>query len=264
MTTGLFGVVFDLDGTLYLGDALIPGADTTLAWLRDRGARVRFVTNNPRQSRAGYAKKLSHLGISAAEDEVVTSATVMVDYLISESEPKWAPYFLLGEAQLRHELEVAGFPVTDGDDGGSVIVSFDTTLTYRKWTLAFRALRRGAKFLATNPDVYCPTPDGGLPDAGMLVAGLEIGTGRVCDMVVGKPSQFLANHLQRSLDLPAERLFMVGDRPETDMVLARRMGAHPVLVQTGVPKNGPATDALWIPSVRDLPDALVNLVVGYH
>lgn len=254
------GVVFDLDGTLYMGGDIIPGAAEAVLTLRRWGASLKFVTNNPRKSRDAYAQKLCRLGVEAHPSEVVTSANLMVSYLQQEADDTWAPYLLLGERQLQTELEAAGFPVVESSDARTVVVSFDTTLDYAKWTACFRALRNGARFVATNPDVYCPTPDGGLPDAGMLLAGLEKGTGRTCSAIVGKPSSFLADYLLRTLLVSRGHLFMVGDRPETDMLLARRMQAHPVLVDTGVPKLQEIRDAHRIPSVAALPDLIQRLL----
>lgn len=254
-----FGVAFDLDGTLYLGDEAIPGAPAAVKALRARGARLRFVTNNPRKSREAYADKLTRLGIAAAPEEVLTSANLMVRFLDAPG-TDWGRILVIGEDQLVGELTQAGHLLTERVPADTVIVSFDTTLTYDRLTQGYLALRQGARFLATNPDVYCPTPDGGLPDAGALIAALAAATGRQPEAIVGKPSRFLADQLRRELALPPARMVVVGDRPETDVLLGRRMGARPVLVRTGATKPTPlpadqAPDAL-IASVADLPARL--------
>lgn len=253
------GVVFDLDGTLYLGEDAIAGSPAAVSTLRARGVKIRFVTNNPRKSRDEYAAKLSKLGIAAEPGEVLTSSNLMVRFL-EHSDEDWGSLLVIGERQLQGELQAAGYQLTSTAPAHTVIVSFDTTVTYELLTQAYLALRAGARFLATNPDVYCPTPEGGLPDAGALIAALTAASGRTPEMIVGKPSKFLGAELIRELNLPRERLVVVGDRPETDVLLGRRMGARSVLVATGAAKPDPlpqewAPDAL-LPSVADLPSQL--------
>ncbi len=250
------GVVFDLDGTLYLGDTVIPGAPAAVASLRASGARLRFVTNNPRKSRQAYAAKLTQLGIPAAPEEVLTSSNLMVRYLERSAPATWGSLLVVGETQLQQELKAAGFSLTPQAPAGTVIVSFDTTLTYEVLTQAFLALRGAARFIATNPDVYCPTPDGGLPDAGALIAALQAATGRSPEMIVGKPSDFLASELLHEFDVPPHQLLVVGDRPETDIVLGRRMGVRSLLVETGAnkPRQLPAQ---YMPDARL--DSIANL-----
>jgi arabinose operon protein AraL len=253
------GVVFDLDGTLYLGEDAILGAPEAVAVLRARGHRIRFVTNNPRKSRDAYAAKLTHLGIHADAHEVLTSSNLMIRFL-TQSNQAWGQLLVIGEQQIRNELEAAGFLLSPKAPADTVIVSFDTTVTYEQLTQAFLALRAGARFLATNPDVYCPTPEGGLPDAGALIAALTAATGRTPEMVVGKPSNFLGAELLRELQIAPERVVVVGDRPETDVLLGRRMGARAVLVATGASKPdllpSEHTPDARISSVAELPACL--------
>ncbi len=249
------GVVFDLDGTLYLGETVIPGAPGAVADLRARGARLRFVTNNPRKSREAYAAKLTQLGIPAAAEEVLTSSNLMVRYIQRSTPATWGSLLVVGETQLQQELQAAGFELTRQAPAGTVVVSFDTTLTYQVLTQAFLALRGQARFIATNPDVYCPTPEGGLPDAGALIAALKAATGRSPEMIVGKPSDFLASELLQEFGLPADRILVIGDRPETDVVLGRRMGVRSLLVETGA--NKPAR----LPR-QYLPDARLDSITS--
>jgi len=253
------GFAFDLDGTLYLDDSPIPGAAEAVRWARDHGAAIRFLTNNPRKSREAYAAKLTAVGIAAEPAEVITSTAAMLCYL-REIEAQASRLFVVGERILEQELRDAGMTLTERDDADVVIVSFDTTLTYAKLLTAHRALRKGARFFATNPDAYCPTADGGLPDAGALVAALETSTGRSVELVAGKPSPLLARLLLRELDAPPARCVMVGDRAETDVRFGRRAGMVTVLVRTGATGNAPLPPELEpdyrLDSVADLPLAL--------
>lgn len=241
--------IFDLDGTLYIGDEAIPGAKETLEWVRSQGSKVRFVTNNPRFSSEFYSKKLNDLGIPATEEEIVTSAKFTAEYLKSHS--KFGEIFILGEDQLRQELLSAGLTVVDTDPD-TVIVSFDTTLTYEKLMVAYRALRKGAHFIATNPDVVCPTPDGGLMDAGATIAALEASTGRKNEAVIGKPSKLLAELLVKELDVSAENCVIVGDRLNTDIRLGKQIGMKTVWIR--------AFDEALPESIEEQPDHIINSI----
>lgn len=215
--------IFDLDGTVYLGEELIPGARETLQWVRKIGAKIRFVTNNPRYSQTFYAEKLTRLGIPAQIEEVVTSAKLTADYLKKEKE-EFGSLYVIGEQQLRKELLSADLNLRDEADADTVVVSFDTTLTYEKLMTGYHALKNGARFIATNPDAVCPSPDGGLVDAGAIIAALEVSTGRKLELVIGKPSKILADMLAEQLETSPVNCMIVGDRLNTDIRLGKRGG----------------------------------------
>lgn len=247
--------IFDLDGTIYLGDQIIPGAKETIDWVREQGAKVRFVTNNPRFSRDLYADRLNHMGISTTIEEIVTSAQFTASYLKQNAE-KYGKVYSIGEAQLESELVEAGVPMTD-ENPDTILVSFDTTLHYEKLMIAFRALKNGAHFIATNPDVVCPTPDGGLVDAGAIIAALEVSTDRQIDAVIGKPSKLLAELLVQQLAVPAEECVVVGDRLNTDVLLGKQSGLQAVWIRAHeeeIPADYPYEPNGIIKSIADLPD----------
>jgi NagD protein len=253
------GVVFDLDGTLYLSDKPIPGAAEAVAWVRERGAKIRFLSNNPRRKREAYAEKLSAMGIAASGEEVITSTEATVRFLRSINAEK-QHILVVGEEVLCDALRAAGMMLTTEKDADIVLVSFDTTLVYGKLLQAHRALRLGARFFATNPDVYCPTRDGGLPDAGSLIALLEASTGRRLELAIGKPSRFLACVVLEELGTPPERCVMVGDRAETDICFGHTAGMATVLVRTGATGDADLPEGIcpdWrVDSVGDLPSVL--------
>lgn len=221
--------IFDLDGTIYLGEKVIPGAVNVLKWVRETGAKVRFVTNNPRFSRKFYANKLNRMGISAEIGEILTSASLTADYL--SNNPQYGKVFMIGEDQLYNELTTAGIPLVKQEQPDTVLVSFDTTLTYEKLLFAFKSLNQGARFIATNPDAVCPTPDGGLVDAGAIIAALEASTDRKVEKVIGKPSKLLGKLLVEELNIPASKSVVVGDRLNTDIRLAKRAGMNAVWIR---------------------------------
>ena len=228
--------IFDLDGTVYLGEALLPGAAETIGRLRALGRRIVFLSNNPTRTRDDYAARLGRLGLPTSPADVINSSFVMADFL--RRRMPGARLFVVGEASLRAELAAAGFELADNASGvQAVIASFDRTFDYHKLQVAFDAIRAGARFFATNADRYCPVPGGGQPDAAAMIAAIEASTGVEVEAVVGKPSAFMAEAVLDRVALPPERCLMTGDRLETDVQMALDAGMDGALVLTG------ATDA---------------------
>lgn len=224
--------LFDLDGTIYLGDKLLPGAAETLAGLRAAGRRVIFLSNNPTKTRQQYITKLTGLGIPATLENIVNSSFVMVQWLLREAPT--ARLFVVGEEPLKHDLREAGFQLTEkADEIDIVVASFDRTFEYRKLQIAYDAIGAGARLVATNPDRYCPTPTGGEPDCAAIIAAIEACTGAKCDPIVGKPSPIMVSMITSFLGLPPDRCMMVGDRLETDIKMGIDAGMATCLVLTG-------------------------------
>jgi HAD superfamily hydrolase (TIGR01450 family) len=225
------GYVFDLDGTVYLGDRLLPGAKETLGELK-RLSRVVYLTNKPLEMPADYAAKLTRLGVETSPEEVVSSTDALLLYL-KEHAPG-ARLLVMGERPLVGLLRAGGYEVLDRADGVDVVVvSFDRTFDYRKLKVAFDAVRRGARIVATNPDAYCPTPDGGLPDTAAILAAVEVSTGVRAEAVVGKPSRHMVRAVLDRLGVPAPDTLLVGDRLATDIRMANECGMAGALVLTG-------------------------------
>jgi HAD superfamily hydrolase (TIGR01450 family) len=246
------GYALDLDGTVYLGGALLPGAAETIARIRDRGSRVVFLTNNPLRSADSYAQRLAGLGIPAGPGDVVTPLGVLTAYL-TERHPGLA-VLTVAEPLVDQTLATAGIKVTaEPAAAGVVVVSFDRTFSYAKLLSAYRAVRLfGARIVATNPDPFCPTPDGGLPDCAAMLAAVEACTGARAEAVLGKPSEHMAAELLRRLALPAGEAAVVGDRLSTDVALARSLGMTSVLVLSG------ATTADEVPGSPQRPDYVIE------
>jgi NagD protein len=224
--------IFDLDGTIYLGDALLPGAAALIGRIRDAGRRTLFLSNNPTRSRAQYAEKLSRLGIATPAQDIVNSSFVMVEWLLRHA--PGARLFVVGEQALHDELEAAGFELATTAEGVDIVVaSFDRTFAYWKLQVAFDAICTGARLVATNGDRYCPVPRGGQPDAAAVIAAIEACTGVRCDPIVGKPSPIMVETIRAMLGAPPERCIVVGDRLETDIAMGVAAGMHTALVLTG-------------------------------
>lgn len=228
------GFVFDLDGTVYLGDELLPGAEQVISEIRRSGRPLLYLTNKPLATSFEYAAKLTSLGLPTDPTEVLTSLDALVSYL-DGVHPR-AQVLPVSEPLVAATLARHGFAVLDPDDASRaevVVVSFDRTFSYQKLWAAFRAVRAGAVIVATNPDRYCPTPDGGLPDCAAMLAAIEACTGVTAEAVVGKPSPHMAAALLARLGLPPEHVLMFGDRIETDVAMARGAGMASALVLSG-------------------------------
>jgi HAD superfamily hydrolase (TIGR01450 family) len=226
------GYVFDLDGTVYLDDEALPGAVSVIARLRADGARVVFATNKPLEQAGDYAAKLTRLGIEASAYDVVTALDSLIAYLLDKH--PGAPLMCVAESVVVQALRREGFQITtDPELADVVVVSFDRTFDYPKLLAAYRAVRGGAAIVASNPDPYCPTADGGLPDCAAMLAAIEACTGATAEAVVGKPSPQMAAVLLDRLGVPASRAVIIGDRLATDVAMGIATGMTGVLVLTG-------------------------------
>jgi NagD protein len=226
------GYVFDLDGTVYLGDALLPGAKRTIETLRQAGCRMVFVSNKPVNTRQSYADKLTWLGLPTPVGDIVNSSQVLIRYLSGRA--PGCRVFPIGEQVLCDELTEAGFILTESpEEIAYVIASFDRTFVYRKLQIAFDAIRSGAHLIATNADAYCPVPGGGEPDAASIIAAIEACTGHKIEFIAGKPSEMMARTALALLGTDPEESMMVGDRVETDILMGHRVGMSTAMPLTG-------------------------------
>lgn len=225
------GYVFDLDGTTYLGDRLLPTVRDTLDRLRQLGRRIVFLSNNPTHTRAEYVGRLNRLGLSVATDDIIHSSLVMANFL--QRRMPGARLYVVGEEPLKEELALAGFAVVDSPPVDAVIASFDRAFHYGKLQTAFDAIRGGARFFATNGDRFCPVPGGGQPDAAAMIAAIEACTNTTVEAVVGKPSHYTIEAILDLLDLPAGDCIVTGDRLETDVLMGLNAGMDAALALTG-------------------------------
>jgi NagD protein len=227
------GFIFDLDGTVYLSDKLIPGADRVIRLLREKGRKVVFLSNKPIQTREDYASKLTRLGIPTQPEEVINSTFVMINYL-KKNAPQ-AKLFVVGETPFVEELRKAGFTITEElKEIEHVVVAFDRTFDYRKLNIAFQAIKLGAHFVATNPDRTCPVEGGEIPDCAGMIAAIEAVTQKKVEVVVGKPSPFIIQAALEVMGLRPEDCILIGDRLETDIKMGKESGIATGIVLTGV------------------------------
>jgi NagD protein len=230
------GWLFDLDGTVYLGEALLPGAAEVIAALRAGGRRVAFLSNKPLFTRADYAEKLTRLGVPTSTDQVVNSSIVLARHL--RTLDPGAPVFVIGEPPLIGELREHGFEVRPDADVRWVVIAFDRTFDYAKLDTALQAVRRhDARLIATNPDRTCPVEGGEIPDCAGMMAAVEAVTGKRVEVVVGKPSPIILRVALDALGVEARDCVIVGDRIETDIVMGKSLGLATVLVLSGITRG---------------------------
>lgn len=257
------GYLFDLDGTIYLGDTLLPGAHRLVSTLREMGRHVLFLSNNPTKDPQMYAEKLSRLGIPTDPDQVVNPLVTLASWLRREA--PGSRVFVLGSDPLRRAVVGAGCTLSEDPEQIDIVVaSYDTSFDYRKLQIAFDALwqHRRARLVTTNPDAYCPMPGGrGEPDAAAILAAIEASTGARCEANLGKPDPVMLNTAAAVLGLRPQDCLMVGDRLSTDIAMAVDAGIDSALVLTGDSTRGMAAD---LPSHRrptyilDRVDALID------
>ena len=228
---GLRHVVLDLDGTLYRGDRLFEATLPFLARLRAWGIGYTFLTNNTSRSKADYVTKLHNFGIETAENDIYTPADSAICYL-RERFPHLKAVAILGTPSLCRQFEAAGFSVA-WESPEAVVVGFDTTLTYERLCRAAYWISTGLPFIATHPDLVCPTDEPTvLVDCGAICASLRAATQR-SPVVLGKPEPGILLELCARHGVSPGQLAMVGDRIYTDIVMAQRAGSLAVLVLSG-------------------------------
>ncbi|MCL7475631.1 MAG: HAD-IIA family hydrolase [Methanosarcinales archaeon] len=242
--------ILDLDGVVYHGKSVIPGAARTIERLKAAGSRVIFLTNNATRTREAIAGKLEGMGIRCHAGDVISSAYATSLHIRHKYGP--STIFPIGELGLITELEREGHSVAM-HDVDFVVVGLDRQFTYDKLASGLANLRNGAGFIATNTDAMLPTEDDFLPGAGSMVAALAAASGMEPE-VVGKPNRPIMDVLLLEYGLEAGECIMVGDRLETDILGGKNAGMRTVLVLTGASRR----EDIKVSGIR--PDTILNSI----
>lgn len=222
--------VLDLDGTFYLGNRILPGAEEFLRAVRQTGKDFLFFTNNSSHSPSEYLQKLAGMGCPITRDQIMTSGDVTIRYLKTHYPGKTV--FLMGTPPLIESFRSAGIPLVWKRQPEIVVVAFDTTLTYEKLADACSYIRNGALFLATHLDINCPAETGFIPDCGSFCAAIRLSTGRQ-PKYLGKPYPETVEMILDQTGCARSRVAFVGDRLYTDVATGVQNGAKGILVMTG-------------------------------
>lgn len=224
--------LFDMDGTLYIGNRLFYFTPQLLSTIRAAGKKYLFITNNSSKSVDAYVEKLGGLGISAASEDFLTSSQATAQYLKNNHSGK--KLYVCGTASLKAELSENGFTVTeDTDEAECIVMGFDTELTFKKLEDVSKMLcTRSIPYIATNPDYVCPTEFGSVPDCGSVCDMIYNATGKR-PVVIGKPSPRMIELAMQKEGTAPEETAVIGDRIYTDIKSGLNAGAKTVLVMSG-------------------------------
>jgi NagD protein len=249
--------LMDMDGVLVHEEQAIPGADMFLTRLRESGTPFLVLTNNSIYTRRDLAARLLASGLTVPEESIWTSALATARFL--EDQRPGGSAFVIGEAGLTTALHSAGYTLTEREPD-YVVLGETRTYSFEQITRAIRLIEAGARFIATNPDVTGPSPDGPLPATGSVAALISRATG-VAPYFVGKPNPLMMRSALNALDAHSESTAMVGDRMDTDVVSGLEAGLETILVLTGVTTRAeaerhPFRASRVVDSIADLVDGL--------
>lgn len=224
--------LFDMDGTLYLGDRLYDFTEELLAKIKKSGKRYLFMTNNSSKSVSAYIEKLAKLGIKAEKEDFITSSQATAYYL--EKYHKGARLYVCGTESLKEELSSQGFSVTENtDQTDCIVMGYDTELTYKKlWDVSYMLTHRDIPYIATNPDYVCPTEWGSVPDCGSICDMIFNATGKR-PIVIGKPEALMPRLAMQKENCEPYETAVIGDRIYTDIKSGINAGALSILVMSG-------------------------------
>jgi NagD protein len=242
-------IISDMDGVIYRGKNLIPGANEFVARIKAGGQPFLFLTNASEYTPAELRLKLEQRGIHGLEDGNFITSSMVTAMFVSNQKPG-ARVWMVGERGLRVALEEAGCQVANGADPGAppegpvdfVVVGKTVGFDFRQMKAASRLIEGGAKFIGTNPDKSDPMDDGNEPACGAVLASIAAATGRR-PYVVGKPNALMMTLATRMLRVHPDDAVMIGDRMDTDILGGMEAGMTTVLVLSGATADRSAIEA---------------------
>ncbi len=230
--------LLDMDGTIYLDDNVIDGTLEFLETLKKQGKRAFYITNNSSRTAEEYVTKLAKMNIQASTEDFFTSADALVYFLNKMNAGKKA--FILGTPAYEKFMENKGFTLVKEytevpeERPDTVILAFDTTLTYEKLRIACDYIKEGVRYVATHPDMVCPAANGKtIPDAGSFMLLIEGVTGKRPELIAGKPDPCMVNMICELTNCPKEKAAVIGDRLHTDILSGINAGVNTICVLTG-------------------------------
>jgi 4-nitrophenyl phosphatase len=247
------GIISDLDGVVYRGEAGIRDAIQAFNNWERTGIPYAFVTNNSTRSPEDVAEKLRFFGVTVTPGRIVTSSLVAAQ-MMKERWPPRTPVFVIGAPALNNAIAAAGFEITDRSPE-VIVMGLDRNISHRKLCVAVDALLAGATLIGTNPDLLLPTANGFELGAGAMLTAVSAAT-RVRPIVLGKPEPHMIETALQRLGTPRESTLMIGDQVATDIQAGKRTGLYSVLVTTGVAEReepGLSPPDIVIDSLTEIP-----------
>jgi 4-nitrophenyl phosphatase len=224
--------LFDMDGTIYLGDQVLPGALELISYLTKKESPFLFLSNNSSKNERVYFEKLIRLGFRINQDHIFTSGQATAAYL--KEHFSQSRFFVLGTESLKETFSNIGL-ILEEQDPDVAVLGFDTTITYQKLWRFCDLIRAGLPYIATHPDINCPTESGFMPDIGSTISFIAASTGRHPDVIFGKPNPAMADAIRNRTHIPLKSTAMIGDRLYTDIAMGDE-GFITILVLTGETK----------------------------
>jgi NagD protein len=225
--------ICDMDGVIYHGRKVLPGAKPFIRWLQSQGKQFLFLTNNSEHTQQKQSEKLAAMGIDVGPQHFMTSAIATASFL--QSQHPGAKVFVIGENGLLEAIGQAGLVLTD--QGPDYVVLGETAdYTYEKLKTAIRCVLGGAKLIGTNPDVTGPSEEGIVPACRALISPIELATGRQA-YYIGKPNPLIMRHSLKKLNCRREEAVIIGDRMDTDIIAGIESEIQTVLVLSGITKR---------------------------
>lgn len=247
-------VLFDLDGTLYIGSERVPGANRLVELLKDLKKRVFFTTNNSTKTRYQIYERLVKFGIHAKLEEVLTSGYIAADYAIRTN---MKDIYIFGSTNLIHEFEKMGIVVNQNTDAENLLIGYDPSMTYEDLTRAVQVAINAKCIIACNKERVYPGNNGLLlPGCGAMTAPVEWCANKQCDLVIGKPNTMMVEFIELHYAVERERVLIVGDTLESDVEMANRAGCQSILISDKSVDNVSS-----FPSIMDIYNYFMEQVI---
>ncbi len=227
-------IISDMDGTFYLGNKLLEGSMEFANRLKSQGKKLVFLTNNSSKTPSEYINKLNNLGISSDLFDVYTSGEATAEFIIKNYKER--KIFLLSTESVR-DLFIKRGLVIDHEDPELLVLTYDKTINYEKIKKFSNFLNRNLPYIASHPDINCPTEMGFIPDIGSFMSLFEKSTGRKPDHIVGKPNSYIIEMLLEKYSVSKEDAVIIGDRIYTDIKCGMNSGIDSILVLSGETKR---------------------------
>ncbi|HLR78982.1 MAG TPA: HAD-IIA family hydrolase [Bacillota bacterium] len=226
---------FDLDGTVYVGDKLLPGVKETMQRLRTHNKKILFITNSPIRTRRNCLEHLQSLGVSCELDEIITAPLISAFYFL-ETAPD-SPVYFTGEQAIQNKLNDYINITENPLEAHYILVGLDRSFTYKKLNSAMTAVQNGAKLVVMNPDPNYPIPGGYMSDTMAIARAIETASNQPIYKIIGKPSRYYGQKVIDILKTTNDQCLIIGDRLETDIMLGKTNNFQTCLVLTGVSKQ---------------------------